>query len=66
MSLCIVCGGTNPDRPGICAYHMSADDGWAAGNRIMCDFVHRAIVPKRLAVDDRDPVLEDLELVTAT
>jgi hypothetical protein len=45
---------------------MSADDGWAAGNRIMCDFVHRAIVPKRLAVDDRDPVLEDLELVTAT
>ena len=58
MSLCIVCGGSNPDRVDMCSYHCTTEDGWAAGNRIMCDFVHRAIVPPRLAPAERDEIAD--------
>lgn len=63
MRLCAVCGGSNPDAGNICSYHCSTEEGWAVGNRIMCDFVHRAIVPSRLAPAERDEVeIEVLEL----
>jgi hypothetical protein len=46
MSRCGLCGQETGSSSEICDYHLSlpADD-WAAGNRIMCDFVHRGIVP---------------------
>ena len=63
MSLCVVCGGSNPDAGNICSYHLSTEDNWAVGNRIMCDFVHRAIVPPRLAPAERGEVeIEVFEL----
>jgi hypothetical protein len=39
---------------GLCGYHQSTPpSGWAVENRILCDFVHRGIVPRGLAVVDR-------------
>jgi hypothetical protein len=39
---------------GICPYHFAREErDWATGNRIICDFVHRGVVPAappRLAV----------------
>jgi len=63
MSLCIVCGGSSPDQGEMCSYHVTTEESWSVGNRIMCDFLHRAIVPPRLAVDDREVIVEDEELV---
>jgi hypothetical protein len=60
MSLCIVCGQSNPDRDGFCSFHLTTEADWSTANRIMCDFVHRAIVPRRLPACERDAV----ELIT--
>jgi hypothetical protein len=56
MSLCIVCGQANPDRESFCSFHLTAEADWAAANRIMCDLVHRAIVPRRLPACEREAV----------
>ena len=56
MSVCAVCVESNPSGGGLCPYHVSTEDGWAVANRIMCDFVHRAIVPRRLPPSERDLV----------
>ena len=56
MSFCAVCGESSPDRDGLCSYHIAPEDDWAVANRIMCDFVHRAIVPRRLPATKRDQV----------
>ena len=56
MSLCIVCGQSNPDRESFCSFHITAEEDWATANRIMCDFVHRAIEPRRLPACQRDAV----------
>ena len=56
MSLCIVCGQSNPDRESFCSFHVNSEEDWAAANRIFCDLVHRAIVPRRLPACDRDAV----------
>lgn len=54
MSLCPVCGLSVLSGLGMCSYHASNNgDDWALGNRIMCDFFHRRIVPPRLAAADR-------------
>ena len=46
VSLCACCGQPAGDRSDLCGYHTLGDGGdWAAGNRIMCDFIHRGIVP---------------------
>jgi hypothetical protein len=39
----------------LCA-HLLFDiaDDWAAGNRIVCDLVHRGVVPLRLPKEQRD------------
>jgi hypothetical protein len=49
MSLCPYCGHSMLGSDQMCGYHSSPTDGedWATGNRIMCDFVHRGIVPLR-------------------
>ena len=51
MRLCALCGYITDSADGICAYHVRMydhpsfrGDNWAAGNRIMCDFLHRGIV----------------------
>ena len=57
MSLCIVCGQSNPDRDSFCSFHIAPEESWATANRIMCDLVHRAIEPRRLPPCDRDQVV---------
>jgi hypothetical protein len=49
MNLCALCGSPGATADGLCAYHTSVPDGadWATGNRIMCDFIHRGIVPPK-------------------
>ncbi|MBM3220137.1 MAG: hypothetical protein FJZ38_15930 [Candidatus Rokubacteria bacterium] len=56
MSLCIVCGQSNPDRPSFCSFHVTNEEDWSTANRIMCDLVRRAIVPRRLPACEREPV----------
>lgn len=52
MSLCVLCGQQNPDESLLCAVHVSSDEAWAASNRLMCDFLHRGIVPPRLDAEE--------------
>ena len=63
MSRCLICGQSGDTS--ICEYHVSTDASWGSVNRLMCDFVHRAIVPPRLAVEDRIDV-DDLVEVEGT
>jgi hypothetical protein len=45
MSVCTLCGHPAFNGDGLCSYHFAATgDDWAAGNRIMCDFLHRGIL----------------------
>ena len=51
MRLCAQCGYITDSPQGLCSYHVRdygvpsiPGDNWGAGNRIMCDFVHRGIV----------------------
>jgi hypothetical protein len=38
-----------------CPHHAAIyGDDWAAGNRVMCDFVHRGQVPRRLGQAERE------------
>ena len=46
MASCARCGLITPDDAEICVQHVVADEpDWATANRMMCDFVHRRIVP---------------------
>ena len=48
MNLCGVCGVRLAALTNLCAYHGApTSDSWAGENRLMCDFVHRGIVPTR-------------------
>ena len=48
MSLCASCGLQLITNPNLCPHHHAAHpDSWSEGNRILCDFVHRGIVPRR-------------------
>jgi hypothetical protein len=58
---CPSCGLAIPDDVGLCPHH---HDGygchdWAVANRIMCDFVHRRRVPRRLKRAERDDDLTE-------
>jgi hypothetical protein len=54
MSMCPVCGQQLSGSAGLCPQHTGGSvSGWAAGNRIMCDFFHRGITPPRLNAVDR-------------
>jgi len=51
------CAQPTLDRDDVCAYHLPGHgDDWAIGNRIMCDFLHRGIVPP--APSERSDALE--------
>ena len=65
MSVCASCGLTIPDDVGLCPHHHVAygGDDWAVANRIMCDFLHRRTVPRRMTKAERD---DDLSAVTHT
>ena len=55
MNRCDQCGGELPGAFMLCPHHYLGDDpGWAATNRIMCDFVHRGFVPQRLEPGGRE------------
>jgi len=47
MSLCALCGHHTLGTEEICRFHFfrPPDDDWAVANRLMCDFLHRGIVP---------------------
>jgi len=46
MSLCVLCAQPTLGRDDVCAYHLHGQgDYWATANRIMCDFLHRGVVP---------------------
>jgi len=46
MTLCAYCGVQTTRTDAVCAHHACAFvDDWAIGNRVMCDFIHRGIVP---------------------
>lgn len=54
MSLCVLCGVQLGGDATLCAHHHALPMGdWAAENRIMCDFIHRGIVPPRLPAAER-------------
>jgi len=59
MTLCASCGLQLAGEFALCPHHHCVyGDNWAIGNRIMCDFFHRGVVPKRLLQADRDDVFE--------
>jgi hypothetical protein len=61
MSLCVVCAQPTLGDTDVCVLHLCGQgDDWAAGNRIMCDFLHRGVL--RPASSER---ADDLELVGA-
>ena len=46
MALCVTCAQPTLTDQEVCAYHLfNQGDDWATSNRIMCDFLHRGIVP---------------------
>ena len=56
MSLCAVCGSELSDDSSLCRHHhVGFEDGWAEGNRILCDLLHRGKEPGRLPKDLREP-----------
>lgn len=52
MPICPMCGSDSTAQ--ICHYHTVIEEGWSTSNRIMCDFVHRHLVPPRLPEQDRE------------
>jgi len=55
MIACVMCGLEASEDGVLCAHHLfGIPDEWAASNRIMCDFVHRGVVPRRLSREERD------------
>jgi hypothetical protein len=55
MALCSQCGLQNDGVVELCGHHaVTHGDSWAVGNRIMCAFFHRGIVPPRLDLPERD------------
>jgi hypothetical protein len=57
MNRCALCNTEIPAGSSLCPHHDVSEIGWAASNRIMCDFLHRGRVPPRVSARDRD---EDL------
>lgn len=55
MGLCASCGLSLSGDATLCPHHHAVyGDEWAAANRIMCDFLHRGVLPLRLTKRDRD------------
>ena len=61
MSLCVLCAQPTLGSGDLCPYHTAGQgDEWAAGNRVMCDFVHRGLVGTT-PHDVADPSIELLD-----
>jgi hypothetical protein len=46
MTLCVLCAQATLGDQNLCVFHTHGDGtDWATWNRIMCDFLHRGIVP---------------------
>lgn len=46
MALCVLCAQPTLSDEDVCVFHLHGQgDDWAIGNRIMCDFLHRHIIP---------------------
>jgi len=59
MALCVLCAQPTLGEQDVCLFHLASQgDDWAVGNRIMCDFLHRGILPP--ATDERTNDLEVL------
>jgi hypothetical protein len=55
MSACVLCGLEVRDDVALCAHHLFGnEEDWAACNRVMCDFVHRGVTPRRLPREQRE------------
>lgn len=55
MNVCAFCRQQLSGPEGLCSHHHSVSkDDWAAVNRVMCDFLHRGVVPERLSMADRE------------
>jgi hypothetical protein len=63
MRICAFCGIRTVEADGeLCAHHTSSfgeGSNWATGNRIMCDFIHRGVVPPT-PPEFRDALIESL------
>ena len=53
--ICPLCGAAPNNDTGLCAFHAPIDD-WAAENRIMCDAIHRRVLPPRLPASEREEI----------
>lgn len=54
-NVCYICGSTLVERYYVCPHHIEVyGDNWAMGNKVMCDFFHRGVVPKRLPMTTRE------------
>jgi hypothetical protein len=55
MTTCALCGIEVAEDVPLCAHHLFGhEEDWAASNRVMCDFVHRGVIPRRLPREQRD------------
>ena len=55
MSICAQCGLQLPGDSTLCPHHHCAYGvNWAKGNILMCNFLHRGIVPPRLPPEERE------------
>jgi hypothetical protein len=56
MSACAQCGSETGTDRALCSFHHDSSvwDDWAKANRIICDWIHRGVVPTRLEAADRD------------
>jgi len=55
MALCASCGLQISDLVEMCPHHayLAGTESWSRENRIMCDFFHRGVIPKRLTEAER-------------
>lgn len=53
MRRCAQCGFEMAGDVELCPHHDVREHGWAASNRVMCDFVHRGKTPPRLSPEER-------------
>jgi hypothetical protein len=63
MSLCAACGLQLWDGEVVCRHHLAGtEEGWAATNRLMCDFAHHGKVPARARDDEAEDISATLTL----
>jgi hypothetical protein len=54
MNRCASCGVEVSETIALCQHHYIPDTGWAATNRMMCDFLHRCVAPPRVPAAERE------------